>query len=220
MPLTVMYRTAKGTLEPSVSLIEANIPKDGYFDYQLAVTNTGRAPSGTVTLDMPGWMSSQKSFGSIAAGETLLIPIRLNYREDMRLNVVRRGNIVVNAANIERGIPVDFAVKAVTDKDGTVKFQVNDEYTYYAEGAPRVKGASIVISGIQNGGEIARGTSDESGEWSVTLPGGYYHAAFSAENHERFETDFIVSPGETVSRIVNLGVGGVEITYDVVETEI
>ena len=139
--------------------------------------------------------------------------------DKMQLNVPVTGNIAINCANGE-GMPLPFYIEPVSTKEGKLTIDVCDENTYYTKEAPHLAGAKIEITHPTTGAVVAEGITNEKGLFSADLPEGYYAVRVSAEKHDSYSNNLLVDPGKDNQTTVNLSITGVQISYDVVETEI
>src|SRR5690606_19027828 len=75
---------------------------------------------------------------------------------------------------------------------------VVDEYTYYAEGSPKVAGARVSVRDPFTHATIATGVTDEEGVFLASdLPESYYDIDVIAEKHTSYRQTFFVEPGIT-----------------------
>ena len=224
---TIYYfnRIATGKLRASISSIKTTMTKGQSRDYVFDITNIGQGETGKITLSMPDnakWMvaSTGKEMGSLATNDTTQIVLRLTPTDDLQLNVPQRGTIGINCENGE-GIPMSFVIEPVSESTGKLIVDVCDEYTYYTEEAPHVKGAQVTVSHPTTGAVIAKGVTGEDGKFVVDdLPEGYYTLYVTAEKHESYRNNILVDPGVDNERVINLSYQAVTITWNVVETTV
>lgn len=224
---TIYYynRIATGKLRASISSIKTTMTKGQSRDYVFDITNIGLGETGKITLSMPDnakWMvaSTGKEMGSLATNDTTQIVLRLTPTDDMQLNVPQRGTIGINCENGE-GIPMSFVIEPVSESTGNLIVDVCDEYTYYTEEAPHVKGAQVTVSHPTTGAVIAKGVTGEDGKFVVEdLPEGYYTLYVTAEKHESYRNNILVDPGVDNERVINLSYQAITITWNVVETTV
>ncbi|MBR0045296.1 MAG: hypothetical protein IJP75_00180 [Bacteroidaceae bacterium] len=224
---TIYYfnRIATGKIRASISSIKTTMTKGQSRDYVFDITNIGQGETGKITLSMPDnakWMvaSTGKEMGSLATNDTTQIVLRLTPTDDLQLNVPQRGTIGINCENGE-GLPLSFVIEPVSESTGKLIVDVCDEYTYYTEEAPHVKGAQVTVSHPTTGAVIAKGVTGEDGHFVVEdLPEGYYTLYVTAEKHESYRNNILVDPGVDNERVINLSYQAVTINWNVVETTV
>lgn len=200
-----------------VTGIVTTVKKGTTGNYNLQITNNGNASTGAISLQLPDWMTLQGGLMPIAPGETATAVIAMTPTGEA--NTIYDGYIGVN---IEKGNNqvIPYKVTVVSDEKGTIAFSVCDEYTYYDASAPKVKNATIEVKNSATGETVETLNTGEEGTASIQLNEGYYSFTVTAENHETYQNNILVYPGQTIDRIVNLSINdGINIEYKVVETE-
>lgn len=213
----VVPASAHADIAFDVTEIVATVKKGSTGTFSLGITNNGTAGTGSVTMQMPEWMTLQGALMPIAQGETASTVIAMSPTGEA--NTKYKGYIGVNIENgVSRNIP--YKVTVVSEEKGTVVFTVCDDYTYYEADAPKVKNATIVVKNSATGEIAAVLDSGEEGVATVTLNEGYYNYTVTAEGHEAYTNNILVYPGQTTERTVNMSINdGIKIEYKVVETE-
>ena len=200
-----------------VTGIVTTVKKGTTGNYNLQITNNGNASTGAISLQLPDWMTLHGGLMPIAPGETATAVIAMTPTGEANTNY--DGYIGVN---IEKGNNqvIPYKVTVVSDEKGTIAFSVCDEYTYYDASAPKVKNATIEVKNSATGVTVETLNTGEEGTASIQLNEGYYSFTVTAENHETYQNNILVYPGQTIDRIVNLSINdGINIEYKVVETE-
>lgn len=223
LPATLYYycRVKTGKIEASVASIKTTMVKGESRDYPFTITNVGKGETGKISLALPSWISSvtPMEMPSLAKDESTEIILRMTPTDKMQLNVPVTGNIAINCANGE-GMPLPFYIEPVSTKEGKLTIDVCDENTYYTKEAPHLAGAKVEITHPTTGAVVAKGITNEKGLFSADLTEGYYAVRVSAEKHDSYSNNLLVDPGKDNQTTVNLSITGVQISYDVVETEI
>ena len=216
-------RTATGKLRASVTSINTTMVKGEQRDYSFDITNTGFGTTGKISLSLPegSWMTAVtgKEMGALASTDTTTIVLRFTPTSDMQLNVPIRGNIGINCEN-GQGLSLPFSVEPVSDNMGVFVVDVCDEYTYYTDEAPHLKGAAVKVTHPTTGQLVAEGTTDESGLFMANLPEGWYTLSVSADKHDSYRGNVLVDPGRQTTKVVNLSYQAVTINWEVKETEV
>ena len=200
-----------------VTGIVTTVKKDSEGTFNLGITNTGTATTGTITMQLPDWMSLQGALMPIEPGQTTTAVISMAPTGEA--NTRYDGYIGINMENGNNQI-LPYNVTIVSDAKGTVVFSVCDEYTYYDADAPKVQNATIEVRNSSTGEVVATLNTGTTGTATTTQPEGYYEYTVSAEGHETYTNNILIYPGQTTERTVNLSLGdGINIEYQVVETE-
>ncbi len=222
---TIYYynRTATGKLRASVTSINTTMVKGEQRDYSFDITNTGYGTTGKISLSLPEgtWMTAVtgKEIGALASADTATIVLRFTPTADMQLNVPVRGNIGINCEN-GQGLSLPFSIEPVSDNMGVFVVDVCDEYTYYTEEAPHLKGATVKVTHPTTGQLVAQGTTDANGLFLSNLAEGWYTLSVSADKHDSYRGNVLVDPGRQTTKVVNLSYQAVSINWEVKETEV
>ena len=220
---TIYYytRNLQAQLSCSVQQINTTMIKGSTRDYAFNVANIGMGSSGTVTLSLPQWMQSvtPSSMGSLEQGDTAQVIIRFVPTDDMQLNVPVTGQIGINCENAN-GLAIPFRIEPVSESTGNLIVDVCDEYTYYTAEAPHVSGATVSILHPITGAVVAQDITDTQGLFVTTLPEGYYTLVVTHPKHDSYRVNFLLDPGKTTSKVVNLTIDAIEVSWDVVETTV
>ena len=217
-------RVATGKIRASISSIKTTMTKGQSRDYVFDITNVGLGETGKITLALPegGWMvaSTGKEMNSLATNDTTQIVLRLTPTDNMQLNVPQRGTIGINCENGE-GMPLSFVIEPVSVNTGELLVDVCDEYTYYTDEKPHVKGAKVTVSHPTTGAVIATGETGDDGTFSVpNLNEGYYTLYVTADKHESYRNNILIDPGVVNEQVINLSYQAVTVTWNVVETTV
>jgi len=220
---TVYYycRPNKARLTASVSSINTTMTMGQPRIYRFSIGNTGKAPTGDITLSLPPFMSNGTSLTlpSIDCNESMNVDIMLTPSSDMQLNVPVSGKIGVNCANGD-GLAIPYSIEPVSDLTGNIIVDVKDEYTFATTEGPHVKGATIIVSHPVTGKMIASGTSGEDGTWTHELPEGFYTLSVSADRHEGWKGTIQVAPGKNNDLPVFLSFNAISYSWQVEETTV
>ena len=214
-------RTPYPKLEASIPYIETTMAKGHTRNYAFTICNTGVAETGRISLMLPEWMkaATPTEMPSLQTGDSAQIVLQFTPTDQMVLNMPMSGEFYINPEN-GNYLTMGYSITPVSDAEGTLRLEVCDEYTYYAEDKPHVVGAAIELYHPSTGELIASGTSDEDGYCDLKVHEGVYRLMVTAEGHEQYHKDVIVDPGVVTDKTVNLQINTIEITWNVVETEV
>ncbi|MGE4181891.1 MAG: CARDB domain-containing protein [Limisphaerales bacterium] len=185
----VYFGVSVEPLRPRLVAIPGNLSASmlvgGQSIVEFDVVNVGGKVSGPVTLSLPNvpWMSlaTTNPMPALAPGETNRVTVLLTPASDLPLGPYT-GNLAANTPGAGVGIPFNF--RAVSEAKGDLRIEVVDEFTYYAEGAPKVVGAQIVVRDAATREEIALGTTGEEGFFHFSgLAAAYYEIEVTADKH-------------------------------------
>ena len=222
---TIYYynRVATGKLRASINSINTTMVKGEQRDYSFDITNTGYGTTGKISLSLPegSWITAVtgKEMGALASADTATIVLRFTPTADMQLNVPVRGSIGINCEN-GQGMSLPFSIEPVSDNMGVFVVDVCDEYTYYTDEAPHLKGAAVRITHPTTGQLVAEGTTDDNGLFMANLAEGWYTLSVSADKHDSYRGNVLVDPGRQTTKVVNLSYQAVTINWEVKETEV
>jgi hypothetical protein len=186
------------------------------------VANQGGLATGPMRLLLPPipWLSSASTadLPSLAPGETTTISLLLTPPADLPLGPYS-GSLLLGSDNSQVTVP--FTFRCLSDSIGGMVVEVTDEYTFYAEGAPRVANAAIRLVDAFTGLSVLETNSGPTG--LVTLPGlaeNYYRLEISADQHSSYQQVHLVPAGGTTNVTAFLARQAVRYTWKVEPTEI
>ncbi|HEY9171068.1 MAG TPA: CARDB domain-containing protein, partial [Verrucomicrobiae bacterium] len=111
------------------------------------VVNVGGRASGPIQVVVPvtTWLQvvSTNLLPSLEPGQTNHVSLLLSPPSNLPL-APYTGSLALNMTN--GGLSVPFSFRAISDAKGDLLVTAVDEYTYYAEGAPRVTNAIVTVS--------------------------------------------------------------------------
>ena len=211
--------TAK--LEPSLTSIKTTVPKDGTHDVEFTIHNVGRGASGPIELSLPPYITSltPATLPSLAFDESTTVALRFAPAEGMELSQIAKGTIGINCEG-GAGVAMPFEFEMVSDAMGTLTVDVTDEYTYYTAEKPHVAGATVTIQHPVTNAIIAQGVTGADGRFTVSLNEGYYNVLVTEKAHDSASKTVLVDPGRENVENIFIFHSGIEISYDIVETEV
>lgn len=214
-------RSAQGNLVVEKQNLITTMNKDNGRDYSFYLTNNGKGNTGKISLSLPKWMTplTGATMAGLNQNDTATVVLRMVPTDDMQLNVPVTGILGINCEN-GNGTYINFNITPVSDKTGTLVVDVTDEYTYYTEEKPHVKGAEVVLKNPVTGAIVAQGLSDENGLFTIELPEGYYQLNVTADKHDSYKNNVLVDPGSTTNKVICLSYQAITVSWDVEETEI
>ncbi|MBQ7690759.1 MAG: T9SS type A sorting domain-containing protein [Muribaculaceae bacterium] len=211
--------TAK--LEPSLTQIKTTVTQGGTHDIEFTLHNVGRGASGAIELSLPPYITSltPATLPSLDFDESATVVLRFGAPEGMQLSQIMKGTLGINCAG-GTGLSLPFEFELVSEAVGTLIVDVTDEYTYYTDEAPHVAGATVTIQHPVTSAIIAQGVTDTDGHFTVELNEGYYNVVVTEPSHDSANRIVLIDPGREKTETILISLSGVEITYEIVETEV
>ena len=226
----IMYNFTRihyANIKPNVTSITTTATKGTIRTYPIQIVNTGLAATGKVTVELPKAMSSFISLAtpaempSMETGDTATIMLRFN-PGDLDVNVIQKGNIAVNSEN-GNGFNVWFNVKVVSESKGSLLVRVQDENTIYGNKdgeKPYVEDATVQLQDYNTGAVVASGKTTADGIQFDNINEGYYQLYVTADKHDSYRQNVLISPGELTEHLATISYQAVSVSWDVVETTV
>lgn len=166
----------------------------------VVIRNTGGTNSQPIHLSLPSvdWMTVVEPMPrpALAPGDATRIHLRLAPPSNTP-PVDVTGNLVAHDAG-GRSVSIPFNITLLSSDLAPVEVLAEDEYTFYAPGAPRLANAAIEIRRASTGELVGEGTTDASGRWqSAPIAEGYYEIAARADRHRPATLTHLVRTGAT-----------------------
>jgi hypothetical protein len=218
---TIAPQTA--TLVANPGYLDAGMVRGSQRMISFSLSNVGGSPTGDIQVGLPGqatWLSlvSPATISSMAPGATVTLTLLLTPSADLPLGLYN-GAIALVGSAAQLSVPLQ--VKCVSDAVGDVQVSVVDEYTYFAEGAPKVSGAEVTLTDPSDGTVVARGVADSTGTVLLTnVPEGTYNMQVQASGHSAVRGPYTVLAGQTNQTEIFLHRQLVTYDWAVVPTEV
>jgi hypothetical protein len=163
------------------------------------VINQGGRAAGPMTISVPDlpWLTvaSTNPMPALAPGQTNHVTLLLSPAADLTLGNYT-GSLAINSA--EMGLSVPFTFRALSEAKGDLLVTAVDEYTYYAEGAPRLAGAAVSIRDSVSQVILTNGLTDINGQFfAAQLPEAYYDLEVTADKHTGYRGTHLLAAGQT-----------------------
>lgn len=212
----------------STNSINTTVTKGKVRTYPIVLTNTGIAETGKITVSLPAALSDFISLAtpatmpSLATGDSATVMLKFN-AANYDVNVYQKGSIAINCSE-GNGKQIGFNVKVVSEEKGNLRILVRDENTIYGnkDGEhPYVSNASVRLTDYNTGALVMQDVTGADG--SITFNGlneGYYHLHVTADRHDTYDQNVLVSPGETTEHLATISYQAIRVDWTVEETEI
>ena len=212
----------------STNSINTTVTKGKVRTYPIVLTNTGIAETGKITISLPAALSDFISLAtpatmpSLATGDSATVMLKFNaakYDE----NIYQKGSIAINCSE-GNGKQIGFNVKVVSEEKGNLRIRVRDENTIYGnkDGEhPYVSNASVRLTDYNTGALVMQDVTGEDGSITFSdLTEGYYHLHVTADRHDTYNQNVLVSPGETTEHLATISYQAIKVDWTVEETEV
>ncbi len=183
-----------GTLQSSM-LLGAQTP------LAFTLSNSGGAATGPLQVVLPNqpWLAlaSAAQLPPLAPGSNTVITLLLTPASDLPLGNYS-GSLVVQSTNAALQVP--YAFRAISDAMGNMVVTAQDEYTFFAAGAPNVTNAMVVLSDALSGTPVITNYTAVDGTARFTnLTEAYYIVDVTEPTHSPFRQTALVPAGATTN---------------------
>ncbi len=212
----------------STNSINTTVTKGKVRTYPIVLTNTGIAETGKITVSLPAALSDFISLAtpatmpSLATGDSATVMLKFN-AANYDVNVYQKGSIAINCSE-GNGKQIGFNVKVVSEEKGNLRIRVRDENTIYGnkDGEhPYVSNASVRLTDYNTGALVMQDVTGEDGSITFSdLTEGYYHLHVTADRHDTYDQNVLVSPGETTEHLATISYQAIKVDWTVEETEV
>ena len=212
----------------STNSINTTVTKGKVRTYPIVLTNTGIAETGKITISLPAALSDFISLAtpatmpSLATGDSATVMLKFN-AANYDVNVYQKGSIAINCSE-GNGKQIGFNVKVVSEEKGNLRIRVRDENTIYGnkDGEhPYVSNASVRLTDYNTGALVMQDVTGDDGSITFNnLNEGYYHLHVTADRHDTYDQNVLVSPGETTEHLATISYQAIRVDWTVEETEI
>ena len=212
----------------STNSINTTVTKGKVRTYPIVLTNTGIAETGKITVSLPAALSDFISLAtpatmpSLATGDSATVMLKFNAAK-YDVNIYQKGSIAINCSE-GNGKQIGFNVKVVSEEKGNLRIRVRDENTIYGnkDGEhPYVSNASVRLTDYNTGALVMQDVTGEDGSITFSdLTEGYYHLHVTADRHDTYNQNVLVSPGETTEHLATISYQAIRVDWTVEETEV
>ena len=212
----------------STNSINTTVTKGKVRTYPIVLTNTGIAETGKISVSLPAALSDFISLAtpatmpSLATGDSATVMLKFNAAK-YDVNIYQKGSIAINCSE-GNGKQIGFNVKVVSEEKGNLRIRVRDENTIYGnkDGEhPYVSNASVRLTDYNTGALVMQDVTGEDGSITFNdLNEGYYHLHVTADRHDTYDQNVLVSPGETTEHLATISYQAIKVDWTVEETEV
>ena len=212
----------------STNSINTTVTKGKVRTYPIVLTNTGIAETGKISVSLPAALSdfislaTPSTMPSLATGDSATVMLKFNAAK-YDVNIYQKGSIAINCSE-GNGKQIGFNVKVVSEEKGNLRIRVRDENTIYGnkDGEhPYVSNASVRLTDYNTGALVMQDVTGEDGSITFSdLTEGYYHLHVTADRHDSYDQNVLVSPGETTEHLATISYQAIKVDWTVEETEV
>lgn len=222
IPLSVAVESVQPRLVARPPELVAGMKVGGQAIVSFDLVNEGASASAPVQVVVPDvpWLSvaSVNPLPSLPAGATNRVTLQLKPAPDLALGPYE-GRLAVQAGANTLWVP--FTFRALSEARGNLRVTAVDEYTYYAEGAPKVAGATVTVLDAVSELVVTNGLTDTTGQFlAAQLPEGYYEVQVKADNHSPYRDVHLTVAGFETNAVAFLSREAVRYLWTVTPTEI
>ncbi len=198
LPFHVRFVAQQARVVAKPELLAAGMVRGEQTMFEFEIANEGGRDTGPLDVLLPQapWLrlASPSPLSSLAPGASTRVTLQLLPQSDLPLTA-QNGSLVI--AGADHSVRVPFSFTALSRAVGSFALEAVDEFTFYAEGAPRIADASVLLRNADTAEVVARGATDATGRFSTNgIPEGYYVAEVTATNHLTFRKTFLLSAGQ------------------------
>ncbi|RYF84797.1 MAG: carboxypeptidase regulatory-like domain-containing protein, partial [Chitinophagaceae bacterium] len=213
-------------LQADISKIDVKLSQaKGEQIVEFRVVNRGSGASGEVTVQLPqvNWLRSitPKVLSSLSTGDTAIVIVKFLALAEVPFEYPLKGSIAINCAN-GNGIAVPFTFEKVSTSTGVARITVTDQFSYYAQGGPKVEGAHVIIKNYFTGVVYAEGMSNTAGQFITQggIPEGKHRVVVEKDKHQSYDGTITINPGDSVDKEVFLNYQAITFNWSVVPTTV
>ncbi len=204
--LPVIVNALRPVLVATPSSLETGMRRGTQTTLRFDIINRGGRGTGPLRLLAPPlpWLTiaAGAEIPDLAPGATNPVTLVLTPAADLPLGPYA-GSLFAQGEQGSVTIPFNF--RALSDANGDLLVEAVDEFTYYAEGEPRVNGATVVVFDAITGTEVARKTTGIDGlALFQNLREDYYRVEVSAPDHGSYRGTHLVEAGKKADALAFL----------------
>jgi hypothetical protein len=189
---------------------------------EFSVANEGGRETGPLNVALPNvpWISlaTVNPLPSLRPGESSVVALLLTPPADLPLGIYN-GTLVLAGERAFLSVPYDF--RALSEGRGGIVVTVVDEFTYYAEGSPKVEGATVTLRDPFTHATAAQGVTGADGTFRAEdLMEGFYNLEVGAPKHTTTRFSVFIEPGVTGEQTVFISRETVRYTWKVEPVQI
>ncbi|MBD2492629.1 Calx-beta domain-containing protein, partial [Aulosira sp. FACHB-615] len=200
LPIAVNLERIVPRLVASSNLLSSGMLKGNQTVVEFDVTNEGGAIAEDIQVLLPDapWLklASPVTIDKLGVGESTKVTLLLTPDTNLEIGEYK-GNVVLDAAGNDGDLSLGFNFRAISDAVGSLRINVENELTYFAEGSPKLANATVILRDYFTGNEVRRVVTDNTGivSWDG-IAEGYYKLDITADKHTSYSQTLKIDAGE------------------------
>ncbi|HEY6227304.1 MAG TPA: hypothetical protein VI282_09300, partial [Verrucomicrobiae bacterium] len=189
---------------------------------EFAVVNQGGTETGPIDVALPSipWLHAATALPlpNLLPGQTNKIILQLTPDANLPLGP-NTGTLLVSSARSRTAVPFSFV--SLSSAVGDLRVSVEDEFTYYAAGSPKVTNALVTLRDPVTTETVTHGFTGADGQiFFGGLREAYYNVEVTADKHTTFRRAVLVSAGKENDLTAFISRQAVQYVWTVVPTTI
>jgi CARDB/Domain of unknown function DUF11 len=202
--------------------LNATMLRGGQTPVAFTVANSGGADTGPLGVLLPQapWLSlaSPALLASLPPGSNAVVTLLLTPPADLPFGDYN-GTVVLQSTNSALSVPYTF--RPISNQKGAVAVAVEDEYTYFVAGSPRVTNATVTLTDALTGTTVSTNWTDADGTVLLTnVTEAFYILDVKADGHSPYRNSVFVPAGATTNVTAFLTRETVHYSFTVVPTTV
>jgi|GEM_PF-4797635 len=224
MNLLYFCQAQQAFLIADISRLDVKVSGNTERQVSFKIINKGAGSTGAVTISLPqaDWLKSltPTSLTALGTGDTAIVILKFEGSDELPFEYPVNGNLIARAQN-GNTLSIPFSIKKVSEVSGIVKVNASNQFTYFTEGSPGVKGAAVKISNYYTNEIYAQGITDANGIFIASgIPQGQHRITVEKEKHQPFNNIVSVNPADTNQVNAFLNYQAITFNWTVVPTSI
>ncbi|KAB2655444.1 MAG: hypothetical protein DVB31_16275, partial [Verrucomicrobia bacterium] len=198
VPLEVRVASLVARLATDPAALRVGVLRGGQALATLTLRNDGGRATGPLHVALPPvpWITVVESqpLAPLAPGESRLVTLQFRPPSDTPPGL-QDGAIGIGDGHAATTVP--FALGVLSESFGELRVEAVDEYTFYAEGTPRVSGARVVVHDATGETVVGEATTGPDGRAVFPrLREGWYTVDVTADDHRPARASAFVGVSE------------------------
>ncbi|MFO0291599.1 MAG: CARDB domain-containing protein, partial [bacterium] len=224
LPVNVNLERIVPRLVASTNLVSGGMLRGNQTVVEFQVTNEGGGIAQNIEVELPNepWLklASPATISALKPGESTKVTLLLTPDANLPLTEYF-GNFFLDAEGNDGDLSVNYNFRAISEAKGNIRINTVNELFYFAEGSPKLAGATVTLRDYFTNEVIATAVTDNTGLINLSnINEGYYKLEVKADKHDTFRQTIQLDAGETENINAFLSRQTVQYNWTVTPTEI
>ncbi|AKE63138.1 Alkaline phosphatase [Microcystis aeruginosa NIES-2549] len=224
LPVNVNLERIVPRLVASTNLVSGGMLRGNQTVVEFQVTNEGGGIAQNIEVELPNepWLklASPATISALKPGESTKVTLLLTPDANLPLTEYF-GNFFLDAEGNDGDLSVNYNFRAISEAKGNIRINTVNELFYFAEGSPKLAGATVTLRDYFTNEVIATAVTDNTGLINLSnINEGYYNLEIKADRHDTFRQIIQLDAGETENINAFLSRNTVQYNWTVTPTEI